>query len=259
MGSQARHDMKLRLGLMMFLGFFVWGGFFVTQGSFLTLAGICLLGAGQVWAADAPASDASRPPGDPAQIARGKQIFSVNCGFCHGSDGRGGEGGPNLLRSPLVLTDQKGEAIYAVTLAGRSDKGMPKFDLSLDTISSIAAYLHSIPTGAAEKTAFDPSSIVVGNAAVGKAFFYGRGHCSQCHSFKGDFAKIGSRLDPKTLQDNIISAGAFTKLGAPLPNAPPPTGTGTLASGEVVEGTLVSVDDFDVTLTDASRRGRTLP
>jgi small nuclear ribonucleoprotein (snRNP)-like protein len=136
---------------------------------------------------------------------------------------------------------------------------MPKFDLSLDTIADIAAFLHSVPTGAAEKTAFDPNSIVVGNAVAGKTFFYGRGHCSQCHSFKGDFARIGSRLDPKTLQDNIISAGAFTKLGAPLPNAPSRTVTVTLASGEVIKGTLVSVDDFDVTLTDASGRRRTLP
>ena len=125
--------------------------------------------------------------------------------------------------------------------------------------SSDLAYLHSVPTGAAEKTAFDPSSIVVGNAAAGKAFFNGKGHCSQCHSFKGDFARIGARLDPKTLQDNIISAGAATKLGAPVPNAPPRTVTVTLASGEVIKGTLVSVDDFDVTLTDASGQRRTLP
>ena len=223
------------------------------------LAGLCLLGAGPVWAAAVPASAAPPPPADPAQIARGKQVFSVNCGFCHGSDGRGGEGGPNLLRSPLVLADKKGEVIYAVTLVGRPDKGMPKFDLDLNTLADIAAFLHSIPTGAAEKTAFDPSSIVVGNAAAGKAFFNGNGHCSQCHSLQGDFARIGARLDPKTLQDNIISAGAVTKLGAPLPSAPPRTATVTLASGEVIRGTLVSVDDFDVTLTDASGRRRTLP
>ena len=235
-GDGLGYDMKLRLGLM-----------------------ICLLGAGPVGAADGPASAVPRPPGDPTQIARGKQVFSVNCGFCHGSDGRGGEGGPNLLRSPLVLTDRNGEVIYAVTLVGRPDKGMPKFDLSLDTIADIAAYLHSIPTGAAEKTAFDPNSIVVGNAAAGKAFFNGKGHCSQCHSLKGDFAGIGARLDPKTLQDNIISAGALTRLGAPLPSAPPRTATVTLASGEVIKGALVSVDDFDVTLTDASGRRRTLP
>src|SRR6266571_3353015 len=65
---------------------------------------------------NSPGPDFPRPPGDPAAIARGKQIFSVNCGFCHGSDARGGEVGPNLLRSPIVLNDQQGEIIAAVVL-----------------------------------------------------------------------------------------------------------------------------------------------
>jgi mono/diheme cytochrome c family protein len=32
--------------------------------------------------------DFDRPPDDPAAVARVKQVFSVNCAFCHGSDGR---------------------------------------------------------------------------------------------------------------------------------------------------------------------------
>ena len=174
-----------------------------------TLAGVCLLGVGQAWAADAPVNDAHRPPGNAAQIARGKQVFSVNCGFCHGSDGRGGEGGPNLLRSPLVLADQKGEIIYAVTRAGRPDKGMPEFDLSLDTISSIAAYpaQHS-DRGCREdrlRSELDPGRQCRG----GQGVLQRQGTLQSVSFSQGDFAKIGSRLDPKTLQDNIVSAGAF--------------------------------------------------
>src|SRR5262245_38822856 len=45
-----------------------------------------------------------RPAGDPAAIARGKSLYEINCRACHGSDLRGGDmGGPNLLRSQLVL------------------------------------------------------------------------------------------------------------------------------------------------------------
>jgi mono/diheme cytochrome c family protein len=210
--------------------------------------------------AAAPASgDFPRPPGDPVAVARGKQIFSVNCGFCHGSDARGGEGGPNLLRSPLVLNDQRGEAIYAVMLAGRPDKGMPKFTLSIDNAADIAAYVHSIPTGRRPgDAAFDPKSILVGDAAAGKKYFFGKGHCSQCHSLTGDFAHIGGRFDPKTLQDNIVSGAAVTMLGAPLPTAPPRTVTVTLPSGEVLKGNLISVDDFDLSFTDESGNRRTL-
>jgi cytochrome c oxidase cbb3-type subunit III len=231
-------------------------------GVVMALAGALLLSFVEAMAAQpasAPVGDFPRPPADPVAVARGKQVFSVNCGFCHGSDGRGGEGGPNLLRSPLVLSDHNGEVIYAVTLVGRPDKGMPKFDLSLDTVADIAAYIHGIPTGRAEKAAFDPNSILVGDAAAGKAYFYGKGHCSQCHSLQGDFAMIGSRLDPKTLQDDIISAGVMTRLGAPLQTAPPRSVTVTLPSGEVIHGILISIDDFNVSLTDSAGARRTLP
>ena len=175
-----------------------------------------------------PSNDFPPPPGDPAAAARGKQIFSVNCGFCHGSDARGGEGGPNLLRSPFVLNDQKGNLIATVVQTGRVEKGMPKFDLSSDSIADIASYLHSIPLGRAEGQALDAKAILVGDAAAGRAYFFGPGHCARCHSLHGQFAHIGSRLNPKSLQDNIVSAGATTLLGALLPTAPPRTVTVTL-------------------------------
>src|SRR5213082_1614847 len=55
-----------------------------------------------------------RPPAPPEQIARGQQLFKSNCSFCHGSDARGGETGPNLVRYQVVLADQHGELIAPV-------------------------------------------------------------------------------------------------------------------------------------------------
>ncbi len=72
----------------------------------------------------------TRPPADPTVLAHGKQIFSANCAFCHGAEATGGETGPNLIVSQLVLDDQHGELIAQVVQNGRVDKGMPKFDLS---------------------------------------------------------------------------------------------------------------------------------
>ncbi|MFL6416390.1 MAG: c-type cytochrome, partial [Bryobacteraceae bacterium] len=60
-----------------------------------------------------------RPPADPAVLERGQALYSVNCRFCHGSDARGGEGGPNLLRSTIVLNDQNGDGIAPVVRNGR--------------------------------------------------------------------------------------------------------------------------------------------
>lgn len=209
-------------------------------------------------AASSPATPVSGdfppPQVDPAAAARGRQVFSVNCSFCHGSDARGGEGGPNLLRSPFVLNDQKGNLIATVVQNGRVEKGMPKFDLGLDTIADIAAYLHSIPLGRAAAKALDPKAVLVGDPAAGRAFFFGRGHCSGCHSLHDQFAHIGSTFNPKALQDNIVSAGATSMLGAPLPTAPPRTVTVTLGSGEVFSGALVSIDDFSLTVKSPAGR-----
>ncbi|HWM70182.1 MAG TPA: c-type cytochrome [Steroidobacteraceae bacterium] len=199
--------------------------------------------------------DFDRPPGDPAAIARGKQVFSVNCAFCHGSDARGGEGGPNLLRSPIVLNDQKGEIIAAVVLNGRVEKGMPKFNLPMQSVADIAAYVHSIKVGAGGN--FNPKMVLVGNAAAGKAYFNGKGRCTACHSVKKDLAGIGA-LDPKTLQDTIFTGGATGMLGIPSPTAPPRTVTVTLPTGEAIKGKLVSLDDFVVVLTDADGHRRTI-
>jgi cytochrome c oxidase cbb3-type subunit 3 len=199
--------------------------------------------------------DFDRPPDDPASVARGKQVFSVNCAFCHGSDGRGGEGGPNLLRSPIVMNDRKGEIISAVVLNGRVEKGMPKFNLPMESIADIAAYVHSIKVGAASN--FTPRMVLVGNAAAGKAYFNGKGGCNKCHSVTKDLAGVGA-MDPKTLQDTLFTGGGSGMLGIPSPTAPPRTVTVTLPTGESIKGKLVSVDDFVVVLTDADGNRRTL-
>ena len=61
-----------------------------------------------------------RPPVDPAVLERGRGVYVGSCGACHGVDARGGQlGGPNLLRSQLVLNDQDGELIAPVVKNGR--------------------------------------------------------------------------------------------------------------------------------------------
>ncbi len=66
------------------------------------------------------------PTADPAAAARGQKTFSQNCAFCHGQNATGAEG-PDLVRSAVVLHDEKGETIGPVVLKGRPDRGMPSF------------------------------------------------------------------------------------------------------------------------------------
>ena len=199
-----------------------------------------------------PSAYPVRAAADPAVIQRGRQIFSANCSFCHGSDARGGEGGPNLIRSELVLNDKNGELIAAVVQNGRPDKGMPKFDLSLEEIASIAAFIHSMPVGGRAETTgvVDP---LVGDAKAGEAYFNGPGKCAGCHSVSGDLTGIGAKYsDVRALQGAMLSGGAAVTQGyAGLPESARKTVTVTMQSGETVKGQLDQIDDFLVALTDS--------
>src|SRR5712664_1938060 len=75
-------------------------------------------------------------------VERGRKQFQQSCGFCHGPDATGGRG-PDLVRSPLVAHDVKGDKIGEVIRLGRPDKGMPAMGVTDQQVLDIAAYLHS--------------------------------------------------------------------------------------------------------------------
>jgi len=194
------------------------------------------------------------PPAPPEQVAHGQQIFRSNCSFCHGSDARGGEKGPNLVRDQVVLRDQNGELITPIVQSGIPTAGMPKFALSAADIADIAAWLHSQPlSDRGEPSTLD---ILVGNAKQGEAYFNGAGHCTQCHSATGDLAGIGGHYEPKMIQNLIVSGGGYgmrrRSAGGPPTKLQPVTVTVTLPSGERVQGALDHISAFIVALRDST-------
>ena len=196
-----------------------------------------------------------RPPAPPEEIAHGKQLFQSNCSFCHGSDARGGETGPNLVRDQIVLDDQHGERIATIVQNGIPSAGMPKFALSIEDIASIAAWLHSQPLS--DRGTPSKLDVLVGNASAGATYFNGAGGCTHCHSVTGDLAGIGDKYDPKTLQNLIVSGGANRGFGRrtagtePPPKVPPTTVTVTLPSGQTVSGVLDHISAFTVALRES--------
>ena len=197
-----------------------------------------------------------RPVTDPAAVERGKALFSVNCAFCHGPDARGGDsGGPNLMRSDVVLLDDKGERIGQVVTAGRADRGMPPFMLAPAQIGDIAAYLHSLPVSS--RTGDRAVDIVTGNAIAGREQFQAK--CSACHSPTGDLQGVANRYaDPKILQQTWLLPGTGGTRGGGAPRPATAIGvTVTMANGQRVEGTLNRLDDFMVSLKMADGTYRT--
>jgi cytochrome c oxidase cbb3-type subunit III len=190
-----------------------------------------------------------RPSGDPAAVERGKSLYGVNCQFCHGADIRGGDGGPSLLRSALVLADENGELIGPVVRSGRT--GMPKFTFSNDQIADVAAFVHTFRAAGYDESRVKPPSIIVGDARAGESFFTAK--CATCHSPTGDLRGLATKIpDERLMQQSWLMPGSGGGRGGPPPvPVPPVTVTVTLPSGEKVEGTLDRLDDFVVALTTA--------
>ncbi|HVH10522.1 MAG TPA: c-type cytochrome [Gemmatimonadales bacterium] len=194
-----------------------------------------------------------RPPVPPEQLAHGQLVFRSNCSFCHGSDARGGETGPNLVRAQVVLDDQHGELLTPIVQNGIPAKGMPMFALSAADIADIAAWLHNQPLS--DRGTPSTLDILVGNAKEGETYFNGVGHCTQCHSVTGDLAGIGARYEPKAVQNMIVSGGSggFGRRSAgaaPAPKMLSPTVTVTFPSGQIVKGDLDHISAFVVALRE---------
>jgi len=190
-----------------------------------------------------------RPPGDPAALERGSSAFKTNCAFCHGQDARGGDGGPSLLRSALVLADQNGELIGPVLEQGRG--AMPKFAFKPDQVADLSVFLHSFRVAGYDESRQKPPTILVGDPKAGQAYF--NEACSSCHSASGDLRGLASRItDERVLQQTWLMPGSMTGRGAPPAAKPrPPMVTVTEPGQPPVTGTLGRIDDFVVSLTTA--------
>jgi cytochrome c oxidase cbb3-type subunit III len=189
---------------------------------------------------------------DEATLQRGKTLFTTQCGFCHGANAKGGESGPDLLRAVPVLDDEDGNQIGPIVLNGRVNRGMPKFNLTTQQISDIAAFLHEGIRAAAQRGTYQIQNIVTGNAAAGKAYFNGAGKCSTCHSPNGDLQRVGTRYDPLTLQGKFLMPRGMRGPSNPAEESSSSvTVTVTLPDGKTFTGRLERIDDFNVALTDA--------
>jgi cytochrome c oxidase cbb3-type subunit III len=193
------------------------------------------------------------PAPDLVAAGRGEKLFGSNCAFCHGVKATGAEG-PDLVRSAVVLHDEKGELIGPIVLKGRPEKGMPSFpSFTPAQIYDIAEFLHARVEGVANRGLYTVQGVVTGNAKKGEEYFNGAGRCKTCHSPTGDFAHIASRFQPADLQAAFLYPASVTSFEMGSAKAPSPIAvTVTLPSGESISGMLKRLDDFDVSLYDAS-------
>ena len=197
-----------------------------------------------------PVTTAGRPGNHPGlqltgEAAVGAGLFQQNCAFCHGRDAMGGETGPDLTQSKLVLEDKDGSKISAVVHEGKNEEGkkMPAFQFSSQETMTLVAFIRARVTAAASmkggRRGVEVADLQTGNVEAGKKYFNGAGGCSKCHSPTGDLAGIARRFEGLHLEERMLYPGNATDRV-----------TVTLSSGEKMEGRLAYRDEFTIGLRD---------
>jgi len=207
------------------------------------LASLAVVLAAVFTAGSARAQLITRPVPSPQAVERGQKAFVANCGFCHGATAKGGESGPDLVRSVLVLDDESGDKIGPVIRNGRPDRGMPAFGLPADQVSDIAAFLRARTQAAINRREYQIPNLLTGDAKAGEVYFNGSGKCNSCHSATGDLAGVGKKYAPEQLETRFLYPRGQQPKASQV--------TVTLRGGQTYSGELVNLDDFNVGLRDS--------
>jgi cytochrome c oxidase cbb3-type subunit III len=196
------------------------------------------------------------PPVDAASAARGSALYVASCAKCHGATVRGSSAAPDLVRSTVVLHDRFAE-LHGAEFPAVLTKTPHNVDFEAAQLADLSQFLtlsvNKILRGGYSN---EPVNLMTGNAKAGEGYFNGEGGCSKCHSVSGDLAGVGKRYSATVLQQKFLfpNSGSRGASAAPLPKMQV---TVTLPSGESVKGSLVRVDDFNVSLRGSSGEYRT--
>jgi len=129
---------------------------------------------------------------DPKASKLGEFQFRSNCAFCHGLGARGGGRGPDLTRArkrhgnadaDLFRTINEGVPGTAMPPNGATQQGV---GMTETEIWQVIAYIRSVQVKAPAQP--------LGDAAHGKALFFGDAACYTCHMVEGKGGRLGPDL-----------------------------------------------------------------
>jgi mono/diheme cytochrome c family protein len=184
----------------------------------------------------AQAGPTDRQKVDPVASKRGRSVYAQYCINCHGASARGSDSGPDLIRSLVILRDRQGSEL---TQALKRNHNASLTSAQVQDLSHF--FKEQIEATAKNREPRSPPNVLTGDARAGKAYF--EATCAKCHSITGDLANIGSRYkDPVELQQRFL----FPRRNKPL------LATVTTAAGQSITGEIQKIDDFDISIKDAS-------
>lgn len=211
---------------------------------------------------------------DQAAHDRGRALWASHCIDCHGSQARGSDTGPNIIRTKTVNFDrtaeQAGSVLGPFLKAGHPTQSKkPSASFTDEEVVALANFLRQRVNDTMRGAAvFTVGDIVIGDPKAGEAYFNGEGGCASCHNpTTGSLAGVATRIpEPVDLQQRMLfpggGSGRGRGRGAPPAGAAPDrnavTVTMTPASGAAISGVLLEESDFYITVRDADGTIRTV-
>lgn len=181
---------------------------------------------------------------DAANFAAGEALYMGACSGCHGKTGEGSQG-PSLLSGRASRLSR--EALVRTIRDGLPGTAMPNFPLAPDKLDQLAGFVRSLTAPAA-------GMATPGNAARGRAIFFGAGRCSGCHMLRGEGGYPGPDLS------DIAAARTLGQLREslrkPSERIAEGYGAATAVTGAGVQVTGVARDANNYTVHLVDHQGR---
>jgi len=183
---------------------------------------------------------------------RGVQRFMEYCAGCHGADAKGGDKAPSLLSAtgPLNRSDSE---LFRIVHDG-TQGGMPPFAQIGDAnIRAVLQFLRQLETNASSKSV-SAEATVAGDPDSGRALYFGKARCSECHLVQGKGGFIAGNLTNygrNRTADEILKA--ITTPDSPLAPASQVV-TVTASTGQKLTGILRNEDNFNLELQSEDGR-----
>jgi cytochrome c oxidase cbb3-type subunit 3 len=145
----------------------------------------------------------------------GKQAFESRCAGCHGLDGRGGERAPDIASSAKTQRRSDDE-LSQIVERGLPGTGMPPFASLGGNLKSVVAYLRQLQGR-------NESARLPGDPPKGRALFYGKARCAECHAVAGSGGFIASELSTfggnrssDEIRQAIVKPASANRLGSKM-------------------------------------------
>jgi len=191
----------------------------------------------------------------PADLEKGRLLFSTHCATCHGAQGEGGKG-PTLAQ-PTLPRASDWDSLVRIISNGIGGSEMPAARLEATEIELVAKYVQSLGSL--------PVVPLPGNPQRGSQIYASKGGCAQCHMIRGkggvfgpDLSDVGRRRSAPYLRRSLVdpSADVPESYSAWRSDVPLPQNflyvRVVTRDGQEFAGIRVNEDTFSIQIRDAA-------